>query len=122
MNKFLHLCEKVESYLKEQDMAQPDQLPADSTTAPGQPVEQQPVLDPNTQSEVRDVSNEKVQELIGSIVDFYQKGRALSADSLEHITKLPSTINAENSESTVDELIQIFSSSNFPKDSSSTLE
>lgn len=117
MNKFLNLCEKVEKYLTEQD-----QLPQDANIQPGQPIEQQAVLDPNTQSEVKDVSNEKVQELIGSIVDFYQKGRALPADALEHIAKLPSTINAENSQDTVDQLIQIFGSSNFPKDSSATIE
>ena len=118
MKKFLSLCEKVEKYLTEQD----NQLPQDANIEPGQPIEQQVVLDPNTQSEVKDVENEKIQELIGSIVDFYQKGRALSADALEHIAKLPATINAKNSQDTVEQLIQIFGSSNFPKDSSGTME
>ena len=122
MNKFLNLCEKVERYLKEQEMGEEMGLAPNAPTQPGQPVAQNSMLDPNTQSEVKDVSNDKIHELISTIVDFYQKGKALTSDSVEQIAKLPSTINATNSEETVDNIIYIFTSSNFPSDSSGTNE
>ena len=122
MNKFLNLCEKVEKYLKEQEMGEEMGLSPNAPTQPTQPVAQNSVLDPNTKSEVKDVSNDKVHELISTIVVFYQKGKALTSDSVEQIAKLPSTINATNSEETVDNIIHIFTSSNFPSDSFGTNE
>ena len=122
MNKFLNLCEKVERYLKEQETGEEMGLAPNAPVQSGQPVAQNSVLDPNTQSEVKDVSNDKVHELISTIVDFYQKGKALTSDSVKQIAKLPSTINATNSEKTVDDMIYIFSGSDFPSDSSETFE
>jgi hypothetical protein len=118
MSKFLNLCEHIEKHLKEQG-----ELPEFEDAAPGEPVQQpQAVLDPETDSEVKDVSNERIEQLIESIVEFYQKGKALSADAVEKINLLPSKINSENSEQTVEQLISIFQSSTFPEDTSETTQ
>lgn len=116
MSKFLNLCEQVEKHLKEQG-----ELPEFEDAAPGEPVQQpEAVLDPETDSEVKDVGNEKIEEMIETIVNFYQKGKALSSDAVEKINLLPSKINAENSQETVETLISIFQSSSFPENTSET--
>jgi hypothetical protein len=123
MSKFLKLCERVERFLKEENgLPEFDTTPETATEpAPGQPVDPTTAtLDPETQSKVKDVDNEKIEKLIEIIVDFYQKGSALSADSVNEINKLPSKINSENSEDTVDKLIYIFNQSNLPVDTSET--
>ena len=115
MSKFLNLCEKVERFLKEQGEMPP--VDPNAQPLPGQPVDpSQSTLDPETQSVVRDVNNEKIEEMIEIIVNFYQKGRALSADAINDINRLPAKINSENSEHTVNELINIFNKSDLPED------
>jgi hypothetical protein len=125
MSKFIALCEKVETFLKEQgEMPQPA-LNADPNAAvpPGQPVQQpDATLDPNTQSQVNDVDNTKIEELIETIVNFYQKGKALSSESVKEISLLPSKITSENSQKTVESLLSIFGKSDLPVDSSDTSE
>lgn len=120
MNKFLDLCEQVEKFLKEQNEPQVD---PNADIAPGQPVEQPDVvLDPNTQSEVKDVSNDKIQELIQSIVNFFKDGKTLTSDDVSRITtEVPSEINIQNSEDAVDKLLAIFQSATFPQDTSDTV-
>ena len=121
MSKFLNLCEKIKTQLvKEQDEMQ-GMPPQATEPAPGEPVEDQgAVLDPETQSEVQEVSNEKIQELIEVIVNFFQKGTPLSSDSKMEVDRLPAKINSENSNQTVETLINILSNSNFPSNSFDT--
>lgn len=120
MSKFLKLCEKVERVLREENGI--PQFEDTTEPAPGQPVDPTTAtLDPETQSKVKDVDNTKIEKLIETIVDFYQKGSALSADSISEINKLPSKVNSENSEDTVDKLISIFDQSSLPVDTSETV-
>jgi hypothetical protein len=125
MSKFLKLCRKVEKLIKEQgeDPNAALAAPADPTAniPAGEPVpDQGQVIDPETGSDVQEVSNEKIEELIQAIVNFYQKGQALATDRVNEIKNLPSKINAENSEETVDTLISIFNSSDFPEETDTT--
>jgi hypothetical protein len=125
MSKFIALCEKVETFLKEQGEVPQPAPNADPNAAvpPGQSIEQpQATLDPNTQSEINDVSNDKIEELIETIVNFYQKGKALSSESVKEISLLPSKITSENSQETVESLLNIFNKSDMPIDSSDTSE
>jgi hypothetical protein len=127
MSKFLKLCAKVERFIVEQDdpnMANATQslggVPADPTAnvSPGEPVPPtDQKIDPKTGSDIQEVSNEKIEKLIQGIVNFYQKGQALPTDKVNEIKDLPSKVNAENSEKTVDSLIAIFDSSDFPEES-----
>jgi hypothetical protein len=124
MSKFLKLCEKVERVLREENgIPQFDSAPEPTPEpTPGQPVEPtNATLDPETQSTVKDVGNEKVEKLIEMIVTFYQKGKALSSDSISAMNLLPAKITSENSEKTVDSLIEIFNKSDLPEDTSDTI-
>jgi hypothetical protein len=114
MSKFLKICETVQNYLKEQNPDMP-QFTEDPQVQPDEGVQDQSaVLDPETQSKVQEVSNDQIQELIEVIINFYQKGTPLSSDSKLEIDRLPSKINSENSQDTVEKLINIFKNSNFP--------
>jgi hypothetical protein len=117
MSKFLDLCEQVKKTLQEQ------QGDPNADVAPGQPVEQPEIaLDPNTQSEVKDVSNEKMQQLIQMIVNFFKDGKTLTSDDVSRITtEVPSEINIQNSEDAVDKLLAIFQSATFPQDTSDSI-
>jgi hypothetical protein len=119
MSKFLELCKSVEKLLQEEG-----EIPAadpNAGVAPGEPVQQtDATLDPNTQSEVKDVDNDKLEQLIETIVNFYQSKQALSADAVKRIEMLPAKITKENSEATVEALLDIFTSSDFPEDTSET--
>lgn len=122
MSKFLKLCRKVEKLIREQgeDL---NAAPVDPTAniPAGEPVpDQGQTIDPETGSDVQEVSNEKIEELIQAIVNFYQKGQALATDRVNEIKNLPSKINAENSEETVDTLISIFNGSDFPEETDTT--
>lgn len=121
MSKFLKLCEQIENQLvSEQDMP-PTQPQQPTEPAPGEPVQDQgEVLDPETQSEVQEVSNEKIQQLIEVIVNFFQKGTPLSSDSKMEVDRLPAKINSENSSQVVDTLMSILTNSNFPSNSFDT--
>jgi hypothetical protein len=120
MSKFLDLCEQVQKNLQEQNEPQMD---PNAGVAPGEPVEQPNIaLDPNTQSEVKDVSNEKIQQLIQTIVNFFKDNKTLTADDVSKLTtEVPSEINIQNSEETVDKLLSIFQSATFPEDTSGTI-
>jgi len=124
MSKFLKLCEKMERMILEQEgvpVTDPN-VAADPNAGvpPGEPVaDTGETLDPNTGSDVQEVSNDEIEQMIQSIVNFYQKGQALSADNVEKINSLPSKINAENITNTVKSLFDIFRDSNFPESSDS---
>ena len=121
MSKFLKLCEQIESKLINEQETQDQQMQQPTNVAPGQPVENEGnVLDPETQTEVQEVSNEKIQQLIEVIVNFFQKGTPLPSDSKMEVDRLPAKINSENSSETVETLINILTNSNFPTDSFDT--
>jgi hypothetical protein len=121
MSKFLELCEKVKLNLVNEQEMQGTQMEETPEVAPGQPMpDQGEVLDPQTQTEVQEVSNEKIQELIEVIINFFQKGTPLSSDTKMEVDRLPAKINSENSAQTVDTLINILSNSNFPSNSFDT--
>jgi hypothetical protein len=123
MSRFLKICEEVEKYIKEQTPDTQMDPNMQTNVAPGEPVaNEKPVLDPETQSEIQEVSNEQIQELIEVIINFYQKGTPLSSDSKMEIDRLPSKINSENSQKTVEMLINIFKNSNFPSNSFDTTQ
>jgi len=115
MSKFLKLCEQIEKKLVSEQDEQGQMPPEMASVSPGQPMQSgENVLDPETQTEVQEVSNEQIQKLIEVIVNFFQKGTPLSSDSKMAVDGLPAKINSENSAETVEKLIDILSSSNFP--------
>jgi len=118
MSKFLKLCQQVEQKLVAEQNEMPPEM---ATVAPGEPMQtDQNTIDPETQSEVQEVSNEQIEKLIEVIVSFFQKGTPLASDSKMSIDSLPSKINSENSSDTVEKLIDIFSASNFPSNTFDT--
>lgn len=119
MNKFYELCKKVDVYLTEQD----DQtIPSFEEAQPGETVQQNVTIDPSTDTEVQEVSNDKIRELIQTMINFFKGGNVLKSDQVNEIsTKIPAEINAENSQMAVDHLISIFQSTDFPKETT-TLE
>jgi uncharacterized protein YpuA (DUF1002 family) len=125
MSKFKNLCEKVERYIREEneDIANA----AAPQPAPGepQPGSAQQVINPEQedQSNVQEVSNDKLEKLIQTLVTYFQNGKTLSADDVKKIQKeIPSTINSENSDKAVDTFMSIFQSSDFPEDTSSNIK
>jgi hypothetical protein len=114
MSKFYELCKQVDVYLTEQDQ---QNIPSFEEAQPGEPVQQNVTIDPSTETEVRDVSNEKVRELIQTMVNFFKDGNILKPEQVNEIsTKIPAEINAENSDMAVEMLMSIFQSSDFPKE------
>jgi hypothetical protein len=120
MSKFTALCEKVETFLKEQgEMPQPD---PNAAVPPGQPVDQNLNLtspEDEQNSEIQEVDNTTLERLIQTLVNFYQdKEQTLSAESIDRISKLPTSINKNNSEETVMTLMDIFKTASMPNSSS----
>jgi hypothetical protein len=114
MSKFYELCKQVDSYLTEQDGSN---LPSFDEAQPGEAVQQDVTIDPTTDTEVRDVSNEKIRELIQTMVNFFKDGNSLKPEQVNEISsKIPAEINAENSQMAVDQLMSIFQTSDFPKE------
>ena len=74
MSKFYELCKQVDSYLTEQDGSN---LPSFDEAQPGEAVQQDVTIDPTTDTEVRDVSNEKIRELIQTMVNFFKDGKII---------------------------------------------
>lgn len=123
MSKFLNLCSKVERLIKEEGevsaMAHQQQASADpnANVAAGEPVVSTgQTLDPKQGSDIQEVSNDEIEKMIQSIVDFYKAGQALSNTQVEKIKQLPSKIEASNSKDTVEQIIQIFGDANLPKE------
>lgn len=124
MSKFIALCEKVETFLKEQgEMPQPaPNADPNAAVPPGQPVDQNLNLtspEDEKNSEIQEVDNTTLEALIQTLVNFYQdKEQTLSAESIERISKLPTSINRDNSEETVIALMDIFKTASMPNSSS----
>lgn len=126
MSKFKNLCEKVEKYIREEneDIANASAAPQPAPGEP-QPGSSQQVINPEQadQSNVQEVSNDKLEKLIQTLVTYFQNGKILSADDVKKIQKeIPSTINSENSDKAVDTFMSIFQSSDFPEDTSSNIK
>lgn len=115
MSKFLELCEKVQRTLNEAG-EDPNAMQA----APAPPAPGAPTIDPNTESEVKVVTNDQLKDLVAAMKDFYQSGNALSADATSEINKLPSTAEDQDVSKIVETLTRIFKDSNLPKDTSET--
>ena len=114
MSKFLTLCEKIEKLLNEEGEQQVN---------PGEPVvgADNQVIDPQAAgtSEIQEVSNDALEKLVQTLVDFYQNGKTLTADQVERIKKeVPTSINNENSDQAVETLMSIFNDASFPEDTS----
>lgn len=121
MSKFLNLCEQIEKKLALEQDEQGQMPPEMASVQPGQPMQSgENVLDPETQSEVQEVSNEQIQKLIEVIVNFFQKGTPLSSDAKMSVDSLPAKINSENSSDTVNKLVDILTNSNFPSNTFDT--
>ena len=127
MSKFLKLCERVQRTLNEQG-EDPNAMAAGAPPtgpAPGQPdptadTPGAPVIDPNTESEIKVVDNDQIKDLVAAMKDFYQSGNALSAEATEEINKLPSTAEDKDISTIVETLTRIFKDSKLPKDTSET--
>jgi hypothetical protein len=125
MSKFLKLCEKVQRTLNEAG-EDPNAMPAaPAPPAPGAPeptadTPGAPTIDPNTESEVKVVTNDQLKDLVAAMKDFYQSGNALSADATSEINKLPSTAEDQDVSKIVETLTRIFKDSNLPLDTSET--
>jgi hypothetical protein len=119
MSKFLKLCEKVQKTLNEENGLPPSD--PNPQVAPGQPVEQDlsKMVDPKD-SKTQEVSNTTLEQMIQTIVTFYQSGQTLSADAVSEISKLPKAITKENSEDTVKKLMEIFNSADLPQSTGTT--
>lgn len=114
MSKFYELCKQVDAYLTEQDN---QAMPTFDEAQPGEPVQQDVKIDPSTDTQVQEVSNEKIRELIQTMINFFKSGNVLKPDQVNEISaKIPAEINAENSQMAVDQLISIFQSTDFPKE------
>jgi hypothetical protein len=125
MSKFLALCEKVQKTLNEAG-EDPNAAPtAPTPPAPGEPeptadTPGAPVIDPNTESEVKVVTNDQLKDFVAAMKDFYQSGNALSAEATEEINKLPSTAEDKDISTIVETLTRIFRDSKLPQDTSET--